>query len=281
MRPHGRLTAEHLVGYGERRRSAPADGGPMLLEPLQCTLADGVQLSEVTFVVVDLETTGGSPTDHAITEIGAVTYRGGERLSTFQSLVDPRQPIPPYVAQLPGIDDLLVTRAPEIQQVLPSFLEFARGAIFVGHNASFDFGFLNANLLRLDYDPLEGPPVCTARLARRVVWPDVPNVRLATLAQYFRTAVKPRHRALPDAEACAEVLHGLLDLGGRLGILTLGDLHAAVRARGRPNFGKIRLADALPHAAGVYLFKGRDGRVLYVGKSKDLRGRVRSYFYDD
>ncbi|TMK89805.1 MAG: endonuclease, partial [Actinobacteria bacterium] len=81
----------------------------MLLEPLQCTLADGVQLSEVTFVVVDLETTGGSPTDDAITEIGAVTYRGGERLSTFESLVDPRQPIPPYVAQLTGIDDLLVT----------------------------------------------------------------------------------------------------------------------------------------------------------------------------
>jgi len=74
----------------------------MLVEPLQCTLADGVPLSEVTFVVVDLETTGGSPTDHAITEVGAVTYRGGERLSTFQTLVDPRQPIPPYVAHLTG-----------------------------------------------------------------------------------------------------------------------------------------------------------------------------------
>ena len=120
----------------------------MLLEPLQCTLADGVKLSEVTFVVVDLETTGGSPTDHAITEVGAVTYRGGERLSTFQTLVDPRQPIPPFVAHLTGIDDLTVAGAPEIHHILPSFLEFARGSIFVGHNASFDFGFLNANLLR-------------------------------------------------------------------------------------------------------------------------------------
>jgi DNA polymerase-3 subunit epsilon len=114
-----------------------------------------------------------------------------------------------------------------------------------------------------------------------VVWPDVPNVRLQTLAQYFRTTVRPSHRALPDAEACAEVLHGLLELGGRLGILTLGDLHAAVRARGRPNYGKIRLADALPHSTGVYLFRGRDGRVLYVGKSNDLRARVKSYFYGD
>ena len=151
----------------------------------------------------------------------------------------------------------------------------------MAHNARFDFSFLNANLTRLDYEPLPAPPVCTARLARRVVWPDVPNVKLQTLARYFRTRAEPNHRALADAEACGEVLHGLLDLGGRLGILTLGDLHEAVRARGRPHYGKIRLADHLPHAPGVYLFRGRDGRVLYVGKSKDLRGRVKSYFYGD
>jgi DNA polymerase III subunit epsilon len=113
------------------------------------------------------------------------------------------------------------------------------------------------------------------------VWPDVRNVRLQTLAEYFRCATKPCHRALPDAEACAEVLHGLLELGGRLGILTLGDLHQSVRARGRPHYAKIRLADALPGAPGIYLFRGRDGRVLYVGKSTDLRARVKSYFYGD
>jgi DNA polymerase III subunit epsilon len=253
----------------------------VLADALQTTFEDAVPLPEVEFVVVDLETTGGSPTDSRITEIGAVKVRGGERTGVFETLVNPGVPIPRQISHLTGIDDLVVAGAPPIEWVLPSFAEFARGCVFVAHNARFDFTFLNVAFERLDYDPLPPPPVCTARLARRVVWPDVPNVRLQTLAQYFRTAVRPSHRALPDAEACSEVLQGLLELGGRLGIVTLGDLHGAVRARGRPNFGKIRLADHLPKAPGVYLFRGRDGRVLYVGKSVDLRSRVKSYFYGD
>ena len=248
---------------------------------LQGTLDQGVPLHDVTFCIVDLETTGGSPADSAITEVGAVTYRGGERIGVFHTLVDPRRPIPPSITHLTGIDDVAVAGMPPIEAVLPELVEYLRGRIFVAHNARFDFSFVNAALTRLEYEPLPSPPVCTARLARRIVWPEVPNVRLHTLAQYFRTSVRPSHRALDDAQACAEVLHGLLELGGRLGILTLGDLHEAVRARGRPNFAKIRLADALPHAPGVYLFKARDGRVLYVGKSTDLRARVKSYFYGD
>ena len=238
-------------------------------------------LSEVTFCAVDLETTGGSPAQSAITEVGAVKYRGGECIGEFQTLVDPGRPIPRFITHLTGIDDVMVSRAPAIESVAPTLAEFFEGSVFVAHNARFDFGFVNATLDRLGYPVLEGPPVCTARLARRVVWPDVPNVKLHTLAEYFRVAVKPTHRALPDAQACAEVLHRLLEAGGRLGILTLGDLHEVVRARSRPHFGKIRLTDHLPHAPGVYLFRGRDGRVLYVGKATDLRARVKSYFYGD
>ena len=147
----------------------------MLPAPVQTTLTEGVPLRTVSFVVVDLETTGGSPQDDRITEIGAVRVTGGERRGTFHALVDPEEPIPPYISHLTGIDDLLVRGEPPIEAVLPAFLEFARGAVFVAHNARFDFSFLNENLVRLDYPPLEGPPVCTAKLARRVVWPDVPT----------------------------------------------------------------------------------------------------------
>jgi len=255
---------------------------------MQASFEDlGIPLSEVTFACVDLETTGGAPPASRITEIGAVTFRGGERLGTFQTLVDPGVPIPRFITHLTGIDDLEVRGAPSVEHVLPSLAEFLRGTVFVAHNAAFDHRFLSHDLQRLGYESLPRPPVCTAKLARRVLHPgDVPNVRLATLAQFFRTATRPTHRALADAEACAEVLHALLDLGGRLGILTLGDLQEAMRARGRPHYKKIRLTDALPSTPGVYLFRRATtgsgaGEILYVGKARDIRARVRSYFYGD
>src|SRR5207245_194582 len=130
-----------------------------------------------------------------ITEVGAARYRGGECLGTFSSLVDPGRPIPRFITHLTGIDGHMVRSAPPLESVAPALAASLDGSVFVAHNARFDFGFVNSTLDRLGYEPHPGPPVCTARLARRVVWPDVPNVRLHTLAEYFRVAVKPTHRA--------------------------------------------------------------------------------------
>ena len=115
------------------------------MQVVQGTFDDlGTALAEVSFVVVDLETTGGSPQDSAITEIGAVKVRGGELLGEFQTLVNPHLPIPPFIQALTGITTAMVAEAPRIESALPAFLEFAQGSVLVAHNAGFDVGFLKA-----------------------------------------------------------------------------------------------------------------------------------------
>ncbi|HZQ36487.1 MAG TPA: exonuclease domain-containing protein, partial [Dehalococcoidia bacterium] len=185
----------------------------------------GVPLAEVTFVVVDLETTGGSPFASAITEIGAVKVRGGQVLGEFQTLVNPEMAVPPFIAVLTGITDTMVAAAPRLPTVLPSFLEWARGSVLVAHNAPFDIGFLRAgcNTLGLPWPAFES--IDTARLARRVLTRDeAPNCKLATLAKLLRSTTAPCHRALADARATVDVLHGLLERLGNLGVGTYEEL---------------------------------------------------------
>ncbi|MFA5785411.1 MAG: DEDD exonuclease domain-containing protein [Actinomycetota bacterium] len=249
----------------------------------QTTLADlGTALSAVTFVVLDLETTGGSPQSSEITEVGAVKVRGGEVLGAFDTLVNPGVPIPAFTSVLTGITDRMVAGAPAMPAVLPCLLEFIGEAVAVAHNAPFDLGFLNAALLRLDYPKLVNPVVDTARLARKLLGRDeVPNVKLATLAARFATSTQPNHRALADALATVDVLHALLERAATFGVCSLEDLLAFPTARSDPSYPKIALTRSLPRMPGVYLFRDEQGRVLYVGKAKDLRTRVRSYFYGD
>ncbi|MFO7300503.1 MAG: DEDD exonuclease domain-containing protein [Actinomycetes bacterium] len=238
-------------------------------------------LYDVTFCVFDIETTGGSPADSAITEIGAVKYRGGEEIGSFQTLVDPGMPIPPFITVLTGITHAMVYGAPRIDTVLPAFLEFAGDAVLVGHNIRFDLSFIGAEALRLGYQPPRNPTLDTVALARRLLGSEIRNMRLGTLAAYFRSPVEPVHRALEDARATAHVLHSLLERAGTIGVTNLDDLLALPRARGSAHYSKIRLTEHLPRRPGVYLFKDRDGQVIYVGKASNLRARVRQYFYGD
>ncbi|MCG5212241.1 DEDD exonuclease domain-containing protein [Streptosporangium sp. KLBMP 9127] len=239
----------------------------------------GTQLGQVTFVVFDLETTGGSPAEHAITELGAVKVRGGEVIGEMATLVDPGGPIPPFISVLTGITDTMVVAAPKIASVLPSFLEFVRGTTLVAHNAPFDMGFVKAACAAHGYPPPANPVVDTADLARRMLTRDeVPNCKLSTLARVFRSSTEPCHRALADARATTDVLHALLERAGSFGVHTLEELKSFVRAPTPEQQRKRHLADAVPGVPGVYLFEDQRGEPLYVGKSGNLRTRVRSYF---
>ncbi len=235
-------------------------------------------LRETTFVVVDLETTGGAPEGCGITEIGAVKICGGEELAEFATLVNPGQPVPPYITVLTGITEAMLLPAPPLPEVLPAFLEFARDAVWVAHNAPYDVGFLRAACGRLGY-PWPAPKVLdTAALARRALTRDeVPDRRLGTLAAHFRTRT-PCHRALEDARATLDVLHALFARLGSMRIFTLGDAIEFAKAVSPVQRRKRHLAEGLPDTPGVYVFRAADDRALYVGKSGTIATRVKSYF---
>ena len=239
----------------------------------------GTPLRETTFVVFDLETTGGRADEDAITEIGAVKVRGGRVIGEFGTLVDPERGIPPQVVALTGITQLMVTGAPRLATVLPAFLEFAAGAVLVAHNSGFDVSFIKAACARHGYSWPKPTVVCTVKLARRVLSRDeAPSCRLSSLAQLFGVSVQPNHRALIDARATVEVLHHLLERVGSVGVHSLEELVAYLPEVTPAQRRKRTLAAHLPSTPGVYLFRGPSEEVLYVGTASDLRRRVRQYF---
>lgn len=241
----------------------------------------GAPLAEVPFCVLDIETTGGPADSLGITEIAAQRYVGGVLQGELNTLVNPGMPIPPFITALTGITHAMVIRAPDLAEVMPSFLEFLGDAVIVGHNVRYDLSFLNAAAEHHGYGRLPNRSVDTLALARRLVGRDTRNLKLETLAAHFRAPVMPTHRALDDVKATAHILWELLGQAGTIGVTHLDDLVRLPTARGRPNYGKIHLTESLPRRPGVYLFRDRDGTVIYVGKAKDLRSRVRGYFYGD
>lgn len=239
----------------------------------------GQALSASVFVVVDLETTGGSPVDAGITEIGAVKICAGEVVGEFQTLVDPGEPIPPFITALTGISDSTVAGAPSLAGVFPSFLEFIAGTTLVAHNASYDIGFLKGAAAKLEQPWPELRVVDTIRMARAALQNgEVPNRKLQTLAAHFNAPVSPTHRALDDARATVHVFHSLLERLSAAGVTRLEDLLQLGPRIAARRGAKRALAEHLPHAPGVYIFEDAQGRPLYIGKSKNIATRVRTYF---
>jgi len=173
-------------------------------------------LAETIFAVLDLETSGGSPRLGAgITEIGVVKVQGGEVLGTFQSFVDPGHSLPVFITQLTGISDGMLVSAPFIDEILPTLFEFlgsAEETVVVAHNSPFDLSFLKAASLAHEITWPDYLTVDTARLARAVLDRDeVVNCKLSTLSEFFGATTSPTHRALDDALATVDVLHGLIE----------------------------------------------------------------------
>jgi DNA polymerase III epsilon subunit family exonuclease len=173
-------------------------------------------LVETTFAVLDLETSGGSPRLGAgITEIGVVKVKGGQVLGTFQSFVDPGHSLPVFITQLTGISDEMLISAPFIDEILPTLFDFLGSAdetVVVAHNSPFDLSFLKAAAKAHEIDWPDYLTVDTARLARAVLDRDeVNNCKLSTLADFFGASTSPNHRALDDAMATVDVLHGLIE----------------------------------------------------------------------
>jgi len=235
-------------------------------------------LEEAEFVVFDLETTGLSAARSQICEVGAVRVRALELVDSFQSLVNPQVELPEIVERLTGLRERELRSAPPIAKVLPGFLAFAADTLLVAHNARFDQSFLERQLVVLHGRRLSEPPLCTAALARRLLEGRLRRVGLASLANFFGVPTTPCHRALPDAEATAQVLVHLIGLAQERGARRLSELRALAAPRQRRVYGKRALAKGAPTRPGVYLFRDRHGNVLYVGRARDLRARLRSYF---
>lgn len=260
---------------------SPAARGPLVgtsgvqvaLDELEPTLA------EVTFVVVDLETTGTRPGSDEITEIGAVRVRGGELLAELSTFVAIEGSLPGHISKLTGIAPGDLVGAPSLAEVMATFLEFSRGAVLVAHNARFDLGFLRAAAVATAQPWPDPPSVCTLALARRVLERgETRGHRLGELAHHLGSTVEPNHRALQDARATVDVLHALISRVGDCGVSTLSELTAYDNRLSPEVRRRATLTDPLTSGPGVYVFRDEAGGPLYVGSSGDVRRRARSYY---
>ena len=225
-------------------------------------------------VFVDLETTGGSAAYDRITEVGLVRTRNGELIEEWSSLVNPGRPIPAYIEDFTGISNQMVAGAPRFAEIASVVQQKLRGAVFIAHNARFDYSFLRSEFLKSDMI-FSAKVLCTVKLSRRL-FPEYARHNLDAVMERNGLTCGARHRALGDAR----VLHDFwLKLRREVAEPKLAAaVQAVLGAHSLPDYLPAGLADDLPEGPGVYQFYGADGALLFVGKSLALRTRICSHF---
>jgi len=227
------------------------------------------------YAIVDIETTGGHAAQHGITEICIILHNGHEVEGQFQTLINPQQSIPRFITALTGITEYMVADAPVFSAVADKIFNLLKDRVFVAHNVNFDYSFVNHHLLCNGFD-LQSKKLCTVRYARKVK-PGMPSYSLGKLCRHLDIDLQNRHRAFGDALATTKLLELLFaaDTGSK-------HLNQMVKGRNAEQYLPLHVSkdqlDNLPYCPGVYYFKNKQGKIVYVGKAINLKYRVRSHF---
>ena len=224
------------------------------------------------YAIVDIETTGGHANAHGITEIAIFIHDGVEIIEEFETLINPFQDIPIYIQSLTGITNEMLSTAPTFEQVAPKIFELLDGKIFVAHNVNFDYSFVNHHLKKEGFT-LQCKKLCTVRLARKI-FPGLPSYSLGKLSRSLNVNLLNRHRAAGDAFATTTIFKMMLDADEH-GIIADA---LKVKEQSLPSFISRSQIDQIPRQPGVYYFKDKKDKIIYVGKAVNLQKRVLSHF---
>ncbi len=226
------------------------------------------------YAIVDIETTGSYASANGITEIAIHVFDGEKIIEKFETLINPKQPIPRYIQSFTGITDEMVANAPEFEEVAEPIYRLLSKNIFIAHNVNFDFSFLKSHLLRTGME-LKSKKLCTVRLSRKI-FPGFPSYSLGNLCRSLQIDIINRHRAGGDAEATVEVFRKLLE-NDKENFIEKSLLKNSKEQSLPPNVPKKNF-DVLPSTPGVYYFHNSKGKIIYVGKARNIRNRVNSHF---